>query len=132
MSCFVHSDQTFNRVFWSIAFYKDHAAPIRYCFRHILDAKTFAKKLRDWNVKAYVSRYKVKQKKADYEPSSVCQAFTPIELLKILQSIDYQCIDCLQYQKSSEKGDLEKSVDLLMSLIISDSPEYQAAKWSYN
>lgn len=129
MSCIVHSDKNFNRVLWSIEVYQEQKDMIKTCVSHIYDPASFIKRLHDWNHRAYSERYGEPVDIPAFKPCSESPKLSPVELLKLLQSIDYQCSDSTDYRQSGDREVLRDTVSSLQGLIISRLPEYEAAAW---
>lgn len=129
MSCIVHDNKTFNRVFWTIEAAQLGGDIIKGCFRHIYDAGDLVKRLHDWNHRAYCERYREPVTIPPYKPRAEAPKLSPVELVKLLQSINYQCVDSRAYLESGDKRDVEEAIRGLMAHIVSHLPEYEAAAW---
>lgn len=129
MSCIVHDNKTFNRVFWTIEAAQIGGDMIKECFRHIYDAGDLVKRLHDWNHRAYAERYAEQEEVPPYKPRAEAPKLSPVELAKLLQSINYQCSDSKQYQDSGDRRTVEEMISNLMAHIVSHLPEYKTAPW---
>lgn len=129
MSCIIHDEKTYNRILWTIEAGQEHNGMIRECFRHIVDVPGFIKRLHSWNHIAYNTRDNKEADIPEYTPRAEAPKLTPVELVKRLQSIDYQCSDSNQYEQSYDKTTVEKTITKLCAHIVSESAEYENAAW---
>ena len=126
MSCFIHSDKTFNALAYSLH------SPRPWWFKQIgewADVVDFARKLRAWNYKAYNERYRDNRSLEEWSPG-VGRPLSLAGLYKLLESIDYQCADAAEYSGSHEGVAVRTLLSNIACGLVSEMPEYKAAEWS--
>ena len=126
MSCFIHSDKTYDALAYSLH------SPRPYWFKKVddwADVVDFARKLRAWNYQAYNERYNEEQDQDDWSPN-LHAPLSLVGLYKLLQSVDYQCSDAREYVESQEGHVVQELMSNIAGGLVAEMPEYKVAKWS--
>ena len=129
MSCVIHDDKTYNQIFWTIEAGQEHNGMLRECFRHIADVPGLIKRLHSWNHIAYATRYNEEADIPEFTPRAESPKLTPVELVKRLQSINYQCSDSNEYEQCNDKTTVKNTITKLCAHIVSELAEYEKAAW---
>ena len=130
MSCWMHAQDTYNRVLWSFEVYQDQKDMFAYCLKDLpFDVAGFVKRLHDWNHRAYEERYRKVVNIPPYSPVSRTPKMSHMELFKMLQSIDYQCVDSDAYRQSEDHKLVRSILESMAFYLVSEMAEYRAASW---
>lgn len=124
MSCFIHEDTTFERLLATcIDLETGH-------MWYLKDTPTrWVEALRLYNFKAFNERYPTNIEPIEEWIPRPSLPFTYVEAFKILDSIDYQCVDSKEYRESDTPRQVETIQLTLARRTICKLTEYAEASW---
>lgn len=140
MSCFIHHDSAFEAIARTLGTWAHGSIVLSslvariHTFPEAADKpriEAWIERLRHYNYDAMNERYR---ERVEYVPLDFKHGrgklLKPIELYKLLQSINYQCCDSTAYHASKFADEVEEIINLLGRHIINALPEYDAAEWA--
>lgn len=125
MSAFIHDDGTFDVLYATLKNSEEFKLE---CDKTALE---FVRALREWNYKSVNFRYNENDVADLYVPKSV-MPISDVALIKLIESIDYQCCEVKDWIQSDEYRILRHLSNFLALDVVTKLPEYSAAAWEYH